>query len=95
MRVEGGFRQVCLQRKELPDCSGDGGGRLGYWEELEEDQWWEELATKEPKAGLGSRGLTVLQVGVLRCETTWWLTWEVAKGPSPPRFSGFRNWLLE
>lgn len=33
-------------------------------------------------------GLTVLQVGVLRCETTWWLTWAVAKGPSPPRFSG-------
>lgn len=56
MRVEGEFRQVCLQRKELPDCSGaGGGGRMGCWEELEEDQWWEELATKEPRAGLGLR----------------------------------------
>lgn len=56
--MEEGFRQVCLHLKELPDCSpgwGWGGGRLVCWEELEEDQYGEELVTKEPGAGLGSQ----------------------------------------
>ena len=40
--VEGEFSQVCLQRKELPDCSR---GRV-------RPERWEELSTKEPRAEL-------------------------------------------
>lgn len=44
-----------LRSFQIVPRGGAGGGRLVCWEELEEDQYGEELVTKEPGAGLGSQ----------------------------------------